>query len=690
MTSSRGSVMDRVLLIALIIPVIVSLVFAGQRISVEEANRTVELVIDLDDFLALARFESEDPGRFLARLREAGITSAAVKEMQLQRLSQEGIASVFTGRQLSGLVSTVGSGQTFLRQLVDSGAIKPDFVYLVTNRPENHHFIRDVLSRKVPTAKVEAFVGPDVQVIGTSIPWVRLERFGFGLSPRDVRLVRDAGLKVVPRLLNFPGATPAEVDRALHEAAGMGASSIIFMGEEALGYPASLNATADALKEHNLTLGLVETANQLGFIKLKGQEELAAYLDYRLARVFSLSREAIDQAGHDESVVKWVRSVKDRNIRILYLRPFWKAQGTKSLVETNVINFERLANELRTSGYSLGQAGTFREIWVFRRVAIPASWGVALGGLLLLRALFPLRPRQTWALLGLVLVVVPLAYVAGPELLLRKIFALGSALVFPSLAMVWQLARWEQMSSARDGRGGAGNDSGSGSPLREGLRSTAAVVSVSLVGALFVGTLLGDIRHLVEFEYFRGVKLAFFFPLLVTAVGYAVFFTPRSEEASWRAAWDHVIRVLNRPLTFWHLAALAAVGAGVFLYVARSGNQPAIAPSELELKLRSFLDTWLLARPRNKEFLIGHPAIILAAGLALRGHRTLIFPLALAGSMAAVSMVNSFSHLRTPLLISLLRTAHGWWLGILIGSLLILLVSRFLNPSERRGRSPEA
>lgn len=687
MTSSRGFAANRLLLIAIIIPIILSLAFAVQRFSVEQANRTVELVVDLDDFLALARFENEDPGDLLVRLREAGVTSAAVKELQLPRLSQEGTALVYTGRQLSGLVWTIGGGQTFLRELVSQGSIKPDFAYLITNRPESHQLIQDTLSRKLPTARVEAFIGPDVQVVGTSAPWARLERIGFGLSPEDVKLVTGAGLKVVPRLLNFPGASPAEVDRVLREAAVPGASSVIFMGEEALGYPAALDATARGLQNQGLTLGLVETANQLGFIQLKGQEELAASLDYRLARVFSLSRQAIDQAGPGESVVKWVRSVKDRNIRLLYLRPFWKAQGNEPLIGTNVTNFRRLAEELRGAGYSLGQVGSFREIWVFKRVAVPASWGVAIGGLLLLQALFPLKPRQLWALLGLAVVSVPLAYVAGPDGWLRTVFALGSALVFPSLAIVWQLARWNRISSARDGLSAA---NGLGPMLREGVRSAAAVALVSLAGALFVGTLLGDIRHLVEFEYFRGVKLALAFPLLATAAGYAIIFMPRSEESNWRSARDYVLKLMNRPLTFWHLAALAVVGAGVFLYLARSGNQPAIAPSELELRLRSFLDTWLLARPRNKEFLIGYPALILAAGLALRGYRAPIFPLALAGSMAANSIVNSFSHLRTPLLISLLRTAHGWWLGVLIGSLLILLLAWVLGPTKRRGRSPAA
>ncbi len=89
--------------------------------------------------------------------------------------------------------------------------------------------------------------------------------------------------------------------------------------------------------------------------------------------------------------------------------------------------------------------------------------------------------------------------------------------------------------------------------------------------------------------------------------------------------------------------------------------------------MRDALDAWLLVRPRFKEFLVGQPALWL--GLQLR--RRLFNPraqpwalgLQLIGLLAPVSIVNSFAHLHTPLGVTLLRTLHGVWLGLLLGLL---------------------
>ncbi len=123
--------------------------------------------------------------------------------------------------------------------------------------------------------------------------------------------------------------------------------------------------------------------------------------------------------------------------------------------------------------------------------------------------------------------------------------------------------------------------------------------------------------------------------------------------------------------------------------------------------------------PRTKEFLIGHPAFILAVYLAVRGgvvnqrgagatsatagkdsadgrqdgqragssaqhgaaadlRRRWLFwvawPLLLAGVIGQLSMVNTFAHIHTPLAVSALRTALGLVFGSLIGILAIALV----------------
>jgi hypothetical protein len=81
-------------------------------------------------------------------------------------------------------------------------------------------------------------------------------------------------------------------------------------------------------------------------------------------------------------------------------------------------------------------------------------------------------------------------------------------------------------------------------------------------------------------------------------------------------------------------------------------------------------------RPRTKEFLIGHPALVVALGLLSAGRREWL-PLAmLLGAIGQVSLVNTFCHLHSPLEVSLMRTLWGILIGLLLGAIVWGLVRK--------------
>ena len=121
-------------------------------------------------------------------------------------------------------------------------------------------------------------------------------------------------------------------------------------------------------------------------------------------------------------------------------------------------------------------------------------------------------------------------------------------------------------------------------------------------------------------------------------------------------------------MTFKDLIICAGILAGLAFYLLRSGNTEI---SALEVALREWLDKVLIVRPRTKEFLVGHPFLILAAAVALRGQRKILVVLFGLGTIGQISMMNTFMHIRTPLLESIIRTLNGLWLGALVGLLLI-------------------
>ena len=113
------------------------------------------------------------------------------------------------------------------------------------------------------------------------------------------------------------------------------------------------------------------------------------------------------------------------------------------------------------------------------------------------------------------------------------------------------------------------------------------------------------------------------------------------------------------------VAGLLVLVVGVY-YIRRTGNTMSV--SERELALRNLLENLLIARPRTKELLIGWPCAMLFVWSLRRGMNLL--PLLFGGGMSIglVSVVNTFLHIRTPFLLSLLRTGWGLLFGLLLAA----------------------
>lgn len=96
------------------------------------------------------------------------------------------------------------------------------------------------------------------------------------------------------------------------------------------------------------------------------------------------------------------------------------------------------------------------------------------------------------------------------------------------------------------------------------------------------------------------------------------------------------------------------------------------------MALRRFLENTLYARPREKEFLIGHPAFLIAVVACLQKWPVIVhFIATVAGVIGIASMVETFCHIRTPVYMSIMRGLDGLWMGIVIGIIAIIVI-RFI------------
>jgi uncharacterized integral membrane protein len=238
------------------------------------------------------------------------------------------------------------------------------------------------------------------------------------------------------------------------------------------------------------------------------------------------------------------------------------------------------------------------------------------------------------------------------------VLALAGGIVFPvaGFVAVAPAFRAAPAASARDA-------------LLGGLRVLAVALAVTLGGALVVIGLLSTPLTMMEIDRFSGVKLVLAAPPLIALLLY--LFTSRWGARVTPAA------LAALPVTVLQLTAgIVLLGAG-FLILARSGNQSDIAPSGLELALRAHLTTLLQVRPRFKEFVAGFPALMLVSALLPADRVRWGWLFALAIGLGLADVVDTFSHLHTPLAISLLRVVNGALIGIVVGAVAIVAYRRY-------------
>ncbi len=334
-------------------------------------------------------------------------------------------------------------------------------------------------------------------------------------------------------------------------------------------------------------------------------------------RVHAIKSAELDRLGLEGALARWERAVQERTIRLLWVTDHKKFPQY----------MERLSQRIRQLGMELGEPSA--------PAPFENSYAVYLivgAGFVSFSALVLMRSSQL-SVLWVCVVVLALMGVWDIERA-RQILALAIAALAP-----WLVLRW-------------------GTERFLGWKLLMAVSALSSCAGLVVAALLSDLSYFLKLAEFRGVKLALVAPTICVVC--AQFY--RWRELGWSA--------LRAP---WRSGAwlIFAVGMGaIFFVLERSGNLPIIPVARWEELLRERLEDWLRARPRFKEFLGGHPALLLWQGgssLSQVGFLAL-------GALGQASIVNTFVHLHTPVVLSLWRTFNGLVLGMLVGLFLRLVL----------------
>lgn len=647
----------------------------------ERANTGVDLVLEMTSFRVLSMQDGKPIGDLLRTMRESGATGLAVAEMGVADLEDRGYALVRTGGELRAMAALGGQESGFVSRLATAGQLESDSTYILpTTQQEAVRLQRDLSLRYgadrlsyIAPANGERSFGAFVLRYSEE----KLKDYGVGFDPADFQLAKQAGLRPVVRPRQAPGATPESVKQIWTDIAQMapGADSAMFYGGEIIGYQpnstAGLQATVDSLRSLNWTVDLVEEMSQLGYLDQKGYQYVAQGMDYRVARVFSMGQAWQNKEVPSDVVDMWSRAVPERNIRVLFIRPFFGnlAPG-QTATDATATTIAATAAELKGQGFVPGAPGYFTPYQV--RWLMRGLMGIAIvgAGLLWLGLLVQLSDR-IWVPLGVI--GAALSVVAGrvaPNLT-GSLVGMGAATLFPTLAVTWLMARWGLNARAD----AAGQQVGALPAKRTGsdlivkvLAGVLTFFGFAIVGGLLVAAALGDIQYMLEFSFFRGVKLVFIAPILLVLLSYLLLGGAGDLTKTIYFLIGKVDELLAKPIRYRDIAIGLVLALALVYYITRSGNFPILPVSGLELKMRTALEQLLYARPRNKEFLIAYPALVLAATLLWSGWRRWVWLLLVAATTGSVSVVNSFEHVRTPWLMSFLRGVNGLWVGLLVGT----------------------
>lgn len=637
--------------VLVIVGILASLPIIVQRVQTESSANKVEFVFNYRALVDIASYQAA-PATYmdeqLDRLKEAGVTTMAMFESTLDELSKTRRIMVFSSLEAAKLNQSI---------------ISPDgnYTYIAftsqANEEQLSSLIREAFGRLDVTVANWSYQNQAGLVIGMGMEEALMKPLP--LDPIAFSMLQAKGFHILPRLSDNVPYDQEALDEQLGFFAEHGVTRILFDGESVKGFNEdesknSLQAFANLLNEHKLGIAVIEglKAPQKGF------NTLAYLTDYNVVRLHSLTDGEAVQSP-ETLADRFALATKDRNIRMIYLNASASKDAAKAAITNPIDNLVRslqapgnAVQRIENNGFEFAPAEAFK--------VYDASWQTYLKALVVLGSVAFIAllvscflPSLTLASFVLGLVGSGGLYVLRP-VLLEQSLALFAAISAPTIAVVLAIRKVEELREKHPDMTGARR-------LTHTIVLYLKTSVLSLAAVPFVIALLNNITYSLVLNQFRGVSLLHLAPILLIAI--YVFLYRGNSVAEELRNW------LRMPITVLWVAIAAVLGVAALYYLSRTGNAGTLLPGEAAF--RSFLENAFGVRPRNKEFLLAHPLFIVGIFAACR-YRWPLFAMILA-VMGQLSMVDTFAHIHTPAILSLIRGVLGLGLGLVVGLIAVLV-----------------
>lgn len=435
------------------------------------------------------------------------------------------------------------------------------------------------------------------------------------------------------------------------------------LGESVSGYP-DVGPIAAEPKKRGVPVAAVEFSRQLGAVQLNNLSFPS------LLTLHSVTNEelVVRNIGRQALLERLVRAAAERSVRLLVLRSASLGHSASTL-DTYAGEVASLAAQLRGHGFRMEwprvlfsgggwRSGLLSFLSAYALVAafLFALWRYALrlGG-----------DGEAGKTVGLASVAAFFLLAGGGAFLIRSVPAAGRLLGALAAPLIVTEASLMAMSSGRTRTYSQFYPWG---PILCGFLA-------AVIGGLALAAFFSDPLYMLRLRTFSGVKLTLLLPPILVLL----------HDLKNRVHPESLDAFLSRPPLWGELmlGGVLLILLGIMLF--RSDNVRFIPG--FEVRVRGTLEQWLVARPRSKEVFLGYPSLMLLAFAVKNGlwarYREL---LRLGAALGFSSVVNSFCHFHTPIAFILLREFNGLWLGLILGSVVVLAVGRVLRPLWRRIR----
>ena len=446
-----------------------------------------------------------------------------------------------------------------------------------------------------------------------------------------------AGLRIYYRPAPSPGHLSDKAALMLRNVnAKYPVSAFTPSGEYVSGYP-DVSALANTALELRIPLAKVEFSKQVGEIQLNAAVSPMLLSLHSVTNEEMTSRRISRQALRD----RMIRAAVERSVRLLLYRT--------APMNTASFKFRDYAEEVRLLGEELKAHG-FNLAWpetvyasanltpnIFAALAMSAVLAFTLYSYLSRMGMNSSRNvKAVFIVSGIILAVLVLK--------VSIIARVAGALTAPMIAVEASLLA---MDEARN------------------RRIIPAFVFV-IAGGLALASFFSVTDFMLRLRTFSGVKMTLVIPPVLVLL----------HDLKRRVHPESLIEFLSRPPLWGELILYGALLGAIGFAILRSDNVSDI--SQLETSMREGLEHLLIARPRTREVLVGYPSLLLWGFLARNGYFARYREIFRVGTVLGFSsVINSFCHFHTPLMLILLREFNGLWTGLVVG-LVVVGVIRFV------------